>query len=120
MPSIKCKKHIGGSQKRIAGSERKISGSEQSSDPDPLTRNNQQALFLHWRGGKEPPYSMIHQENEIIGSAVFWSSRSSQKSVEKSMKDHGSSASKALEQEVYFSSKTPPVNHNTGSQFVQK
>ena len=42
MPSIKCKKHTGGSQKRIAGSERKISGSEQSSDPDPLTRNN------HW------------------------------------------------------------------------
>ena len=41
MPSIKCKKHTGGSQKRIAGSERKISGSEQSSDPDPLTRNNQ-------------------------------------------------------------------------------
>ena len=40
MPSIKCKKHTGGSQKRIAGSERKISGSEQSSDPDPLTRNN--------------------------------------------------------------------------------
>ena len=43
MPSIKCKKHTGGSQKRIAGSERKISGSEQSSDPDPLTRNNQMA-----------------------------------------------------------------------------
>ena len=42
MPSIKGKKHTGGSQKRIAGSERKISGSEQSSDPDPLTRNNQQ------------------------------------------------------------------------------
>ncbi len=41
MPSIKGKKHTGGSQKRIAGSERKISGSEQSSDPDPLTRNNQ-------------------------------------------------------------------------------
>ena len=41
MPSIKCKKHTGGSQKHIAGSERKISGSEQSSDPDPLTRNNQ-------------------------------------------------------------------------------
>ena len=40
MPSIKGKKHTGGSQKRIAGSERKISGSEQSSDPDPLTRNN--------------------------------------------------------------------------------
>ena len=40
VPSIKCKKHTGGSQKRIAGSERKISGSEQSSDPDPLTRNN--------------------------------------------------------------------------------
>jgi len=40
VPSIKGKKHTGGSQKRIAGSERKISGSEQSSDPDPLTRNN--------------------------------------------------------------------------------
>ena len=43
MPSIKGKKHTGGSQKRIAGSERKISGSEQSSDPDPLTRNNHQS-----------------------------------------------------------------------------
>ena len=40
--------------------------------------------------------------------------------VERSMKDPGSSASKALEQEVYFSSKTPPVNHNTGSHFIQK
>lgn len=48
MPSIKCKKHTGGSQKRIAGSERKISGSEQSSDPDPLTRNNQQgSMAMH-------------------------------------------------------------------------
>ena len=47
MPSIKGKKHTGGSQKRIAGSERKISGSEQSSDPDPLTRNN------HLQSGNE-------------------------------------------------------------------
>ena len=49
MPSIKGKKHTGGSQKRIAGSERKISGSEQSSDPDPLTRNNHEMLLeLVW------------------------------------------------------------------------
>lgn len=67
MPSIKCKKHTGGSQKRIAGSERKISGSEQSSDPDPLTRNNHSVLV------NEVDFRLLQNyfnENEQIGMAT--------------------------------------------------
>ena len=64
MPSIKGKKHTGGSQKRIAGSERKISGSEQSSDPDPLTRNNHQKRL------KDLEAQKIEEENAQIVQMV--------------------------------------------------